>query len=96
MADWIDTLYERNWHEFPELDVKKLEAEALQMAIAHNRDSTPIARARLNDVLLQAQQIYAGYMNQMETAMRQMQDGTYPQESLEAMRAEQRRRWHRG
>lgn len=38
MADWIDTLYERNWHELPELDVHQLEKDALQMATAHIRD----------------------------------------------------------
>lgn len=38
MADWIDTLYENNWHEMPELDVEKIEQDALQMATAHIRD----------------------------------------------------------
>jgi len=89
VADWIDTLYERNWHELPELDVVKLEREATAQAIAHAQMAdTPM---RLNDALLRAQQFYNGYMDQVHNVMAQLQAGTLPPEHLAEMRLAQMR-----
>ena len=88
MADWIDTLYENNWHEMPELDVEKIERDALQQGLATIRDQ---GRGRWNDAMLAAQRFHAGYMATVEEIMGKLQAGTLTPEHLQEMREAQRK-----
>jgi hypothetical protein len=88
MADWIDTLYENNWHEMPELDVEKIERSALQQGLATIRDQES---GRWNDAMLAAQQFYAGYLATVEDIMHKLRTGTLSPEHFEEMREAQRK-----